>query len=75
MGVVSRKVFPLIRKVEEAGGAAKILGGGGRKDGTGFLLGYHREPKEIRKLCQSFGYSWQPIILGEEGIRLEKKEA
>lgn len=30
MGVVSKKVKPIIRSIEKSGGAAKILGGGGR---------------------------------------------
>ncbi|MFZ5845446.1 MAG: mevalonate kinase [Patescibacteria group bacterium] len=73
MGVVSPKVIPLIHQIEKAGGAAKILGGGGRKGSVGFLLGYHRELKKIQTVCQSYGYSLQSIILGEEGIRLERK--
>lgn len=63
MGVVSSKVMPLIRHIEDAGGAAKILGGGGRADGVGYLLCYSHHPPE--------GSS--PITLGEEGIRLENK--
>lgn len=73
MGAVSKKVIPVIRKIEQAGGAAKILGGGGLADGVGFLLCYHHEPKSVESLCQSFGYTTQPLELGEEGIRLEKK--
>ena len=73
MGVVSKKVIPVIRKIEKVGGAAKILGGGGLADGGGFLLCYHHEPKSVESLCQSFGYTTQPLELGEEGIRLEKK--
>lgn len=62
MGVVSRKVIPLIREIEKSGGAAKILGGGGRTAGVGFLLCYHHEPEKFQAL---------PIRLGEEGIKLE----
>ncbi|MCX6793837.1 MAG: hypothetical protein NTY06_01910, partial [Candidatus Gottesmanbacteria bacterium] len=63
MGVVSKKVTPLIRKIEKSGGAAKILGGGGRVDGVGYLLCYtHNPPKGSIS-----------ITLGEEGIRLESK--
>ena len=65
MGVVSKKVIPLIRKIEKAGGAAKILGGGGRAEGVGFLLCYHYEPEK---------FGGQPIRLGEEGIRLEARD-
>lgn len=62
MGVVSRKVTPLIREIEKSGGAAKILGGGGRKEGVGYLLCYHPNPKK---------FNTEPIRLGEEGTRLE----
>ncbi len=62
MGVVSKKAIPLIRKIEKAGGAAKILGGGGRAEGVGYLLCYHANPKKFHA---------DPIRLGEEGIRLE----
>lgn len=73
MGVVSRNAMPLIREIEKAGGAAKILGGGGKKEGVGFLLCYHREPKKIETICTRYGFATQQIRLGEEGIRLEKK--
>lgn len=71
MGVVSKKVIPLMRTIERAGGAAKILGGGGRKEGVGFILCYHKNPNNIVRLCKPYGYSIQPIQLGEEGVRLE----
>lgn len=73
MGVVSKKVQPLMRQIEKIGGAVKILGGGGVKDGVGFLLCFHHESKKIEKLCQKFGYTTQKIKLGEEGIKLENK--
>ena len=73
MGIVNDKVVPLIRSVEKAGGAAKILGGGGKMGSVGFLLCYHHEPTKVEKLCQLYGFSLQNIILGAEGVRLEKK--
>jgi mevalonate kinase len=66
MGVVSKKVIPIIRQIEKSGGAAKILGGGGKKDGVGFLLCYHHDPA-------IFNLPVQFIVLGEEGIRLEQR--
>lgn len=63
IGVVSDKAKKIIRKVERVGGAAKILGGGGREDGVGYLLCYsHHPPKGSL-----------PITLGEEGVRLENR--
>jgi len=63
MGVVSKKVIPLMRSIERLGGAAKILGGGGRVAGAGYLLCYSHHPPE----------GSIPITLGEEGVRLETK--
>ena len=73
MGVVSTKVIPLIRQIEKIGGAAKILGGGGRAEGVGFLLCYHHDVDAVETLCNKYTYSTQAIRLGEEGVRLEKK--
>lgn len=72
MGVVSEKVKPLIRALEKSGGAAKILGGGGITDGVGYLLCYHPHEKKVKIECEPFGYEVEPIVLGEEGLRLEK---
>ncbi len=74
IGVVSKKVIPLIRSIEKAGGAAKILGGGGKADGVGFLLCYHHDPEKIEAFGTPFGFSIRHIQLGEEGVRLESKE-
>ncbi len=63
MGVVSEKAKKIIRKIESSGGAAKILGGGGRKAGVGYLLCYSHKPPE----------GAMPIALGEEGVRLESR--
>jgi len=71
MGVVSKKVIPFIRAIEKSGGAAKILGGGGKKDGVGFLLCYHRDVGNSEKIAKPFGYTMKHIRLGEEGVRLE----
>jgi len=72
MGVVSDTVLPLMRTVEDAGGAAKILGGGGRRGGVGCLLCYHHAPPTVEALCNQWGFTTHPIHLNEEGVRLEK---
>ena len=74
MGVVSKKVIPLIRSIEKSGGAAKILGGGGQWDGVGYLLCYHPNIKKATTLSMSYGFEIEPITLGAEGLRLEKHE-
>jgi len=73
MGVVGKKVLPCIRAVEKVGGVAKILGGGGKKNGVGFLLCYHKDRDKIKNIGKQFGYSTQPIVLGGEGVCLKEK--
>lgn len=73
IGVVSKRVVPFIRQIEESGGAAKILGGGGIKKGTGFLLCYHTNEQKLREISKKFGFPVQVVQLGGEGIRLEKE--
>lgn len=73
MGVVSHRVLPFIRAVEKIGGSAKILGGGGRAAGVGFLLCYHPEKETIYTVARAFKYPIFPVELGAEGIRLEEK--
>ena len=73
MGVVGKKVIPCIQDVVSHGGAAKILGGGGKQQGVGFLLCYHRDADVIKKIGTKFGYATQPIVLGGDGVTLEKK--
>ena len=73
MGVVSEKVKPLIRALEKSGGAAKILGGGGVGGGVGYLLCYHPDVAKVQKSCVPYGFSFESITLGEEGLRLEKR--
>ncbi len=73
MGVVGKKVIPCIRDVVSYGGAAKILGGGGKQQGVGFLLCYHKDAAIIEKIGKKFGYTTQQVTLGGEGVTLEKK--
>lgn len=74
MGVVSDKVIPCLRAIEQSGGAAKILGGGGKKGAVGYLLAYHADKNTLANAVMGFGYAAESITLGEEGIRLEEKE-
>jgi mevalonate kinase len=73
MGVVSKSVVPIIRTIEIAGGAAKILGGGGREAGVGFLLAYHTDKTAIESIGKNVGFSIHAVTLGAEGVRLESK--
>lgn len=72
IGVVSPYVQSLMRKIEKAGGAAKICGGGGKTKGTGTVLVYHTDRKKIGGLLEKEGVSLSGIMLGEEGVRVER---
>lgn len=72
LGVVSQQVIPFVRVVEKSGGAAKILGGGGKKAGVGYLLCYHPDWSVLSRLGKQYHYPLQAIRLAEEGIRLKK---
>jgi mevalonate kinase len=71
MGVVSGRAVEFIRSVEKAGGAAKILGGGGKKDGVGCILVYQPEKCSFLTIIKQFGYAVRPVRLGGTGVRLE----
>lgn len=73
MGVVSKSIQPLLREIEKSGGAVKILGGGGKTKGVGFLLCYHTDRKLAERICKTYTYSTQSIRLGEGGVRLDEK--
>lgn len=65
IGVSGKKAQQIIKSVEELGGAAKILGGGGFKKGSGMILTYLPKGGKITH------YTTIAINLGEEGLRKE----
>jgi len=71
LGVVSSFAKSFIRKIEKIGGAAKICGAGGKTKGTGVVLAYHKNRKELEDLLQSQKIAFSPISLGAEGVRQE----
>jgi len=73
IGVVGKKVMPIIRAIEDSGGAAKILGGGGRCEGVGYLLCYHKDQDVVRSISNTYVYACEKISLGAEGVKLEKR--
>lgn len=73
MGVVSQHVLACIRMIENKGGVAKILGGGGKKNAVGFMLVYSKERKQIEDIASTHGFTVQSVELGGDGVRLEAK--
>ena len=71
IGVVSPFAKSIIREIEKLGGAAKISGAGGVKQGSGMLLTYHKNPKKILNYAKQNNLEAFIIKLGEEGLRKE----
>jgi len=72
MGVVGEKARSLIRKIEKLGGAAKICGAGGLKEGSGVVLGYHPDQKLIINFAKKQKIPYFLVKLGVQGARDEK---
>lgn len=71
LGVVSSYVKTIIRKIENAGGAAKICGAGGKTKSTGVLLCYHPKEKIIEQIAISENLPYFSTKLGVEGLKNE----
>jgi mevalonate kinase len=72
LGVVPGPVRSVVRCVEAEGGAAKISGAGSLAGpGAGSLLVYHPEPERISDWRFLQPFSFHPVHLGAEGLRLE----
>lgn len=65
LGVVGKKAQKIIREIEKLGGAAKIMGGGGVKDGSGMLLVYLIDNKKIAELK---AFKLIDVKLNQKGI-------
>ncbi|MDD5416282.1 MAG: mevalonate kinase [Candidatus Daviesbacteria bacterium] len=71
IGVVSPYATSIIRKIENAGGAAKICGGGGKTKATGILLCYHPNPAVVKNIAKSYKLDYIKTTLGAQGLRNE----
>ncbi len=71
IGVVGKKAKKIIRDIEKLGGAAKISGAGGVKEGSGMLLAYHQNPQKILNYAKQNNLEAFIVKLGEEGLRKE----
>jgi mevalonate kinase len=72
LGVVPEPIKNIIRKIEAAGGAAKISGAGALSgEGGGSILVYHPDPDRIARWDFLAGWLPLPVRLGSEGLRSE----
>lgn len=74
MEVVGPKAKNIIREIRKIGGVAKVSGGGGYKKGSGMLICYHAVPSKIYALAKKLKLPSFPLLLGEEGIRIENEK-
>ena len=70
IGVVSESVKKLIRTIEQSGGVAKILGGGGKQSGVGMILVFMKK-YDLQTILKKDTMTYELIGLGEEGVRRE----
>lgn len=68
LGVVSANVEALIKEINRSGGAAKICGAGGRKNGSGVILIYHNNKKVFTTLVKSKKLQLLTITLTDKGV-------
>ena len=72
LGVVPETVRTVVRRVEAAGGAAKISGAGSLSGpGAGSLIVYHSDPERIAGWAFLQPYRHYPVHLGAPGLRRE----
>lgn len=72
LGVVPGEVRSLVRRVESAGGAAKISGAGSLAGpGAGSLLVYHPDPERVARWEFLRPFPFHPVHLGAPGFHRE----
>ena len=74
LGVVSESTKQIIRKIENAGGAAKICGAGGRKDKSGIVLIYHKDTEKLMDFAKMNALDLFPVKMGVEGVKIDLNE-
>lgn len=72
IGVVSDSAKAIIRKIEQSGGVAKISGAGGRANGSGILLAYHKEKEKLMKLFYNLAIPYFNTKIGVEGVKVRQ---
>ncbi|MBI2617623.1 mevalonate kinase [Candidatus Gottesmanbacteria bacterium] len=74
IGVVGKKAQSIIRELEKSGGVGKISGAGGIAKGSGMILCFHEKPSRIETISKRFSIPFYPVVLGQEGIRIDEKD-
>lgn len=72
LGVVSLETKNLITLLEKNKASVKISGAGGRTEGSGILLIYHKDPEKLKNFVKSNKLDMIPVLLGKKGVKIEK---
>lgn len=72
LGVVGKNAQSTIIDIERLGGAAKISGAGGIKNGSGMLLVYIKNKEKLFNYAKKKNIELLPINVGEEGLRRDE---
>jgi len=67
LGVVSGYTRKIIRNLEQIG-SAKIIGNGGKKKKSGFLLVYSKDENELKKITNTYNISYFPFHQSAKGL-------
>lgn len=70
LGVVSKIAKKLLRDLEPYG-YGKVMGDGGKKEGSGFILFYSQRPKELKAYCNNKKISFYQFKQDSVGLRKE----
>jgi mevalonate kinase len=70
LGVSTKKIDEISKRVKGIGGAAKLSGAGG----GGVMLCYHEDKEKLIDLIKNMGYEPWETELGVEGVKVEDKK-
>lgn len=72
IGVVSPRAQDIVENIEKIGGAAKISGAGGKKEGSGMIVAYHHNPQKVLKFASNFNLPAQKIKIIQKGLTINE---
>ena len=70
--VVSPETKNLISLLEKNKASVKISGAGGKSQGSGILLVYHKDSEKLKNFVKSEKLDMIPVSLGKKGVKIEK---
>ncbi|MFC1653718.1 mevalonate kinase [Patescibacteria group bacterium] len=71
LGVVSKRAREVIDRIEDVGGAAKVCGAGGIKQGSGIVMVFHDDKDAIEYLFSDFNLPNYKVNVGINGWQIK----